>query len=1160
MPNTNYDILSDDTRAVAHAMALLWTWRPRTMIVELLRHLDAKTGNRRFSQEDVKTAIARLQQVGWASEHRARPGYFVLTEPFRTHMYAQVLERHAAQPLRDALYRQVNFNPEQVRYYWPLYEIPPTVAIVRLAMHTGTSAAILGKWKEAIASRLDWNIIFQEAILEGSFDTGLFERITPEWRWDTMYMAAQSVSLYWHPNLLPMARWGLEKILAKPEDKPGYLKLQFAEWCLLSELNATMDALLDSDSSSSANALRAARLIIQGEWAAGQSAYEAALKNRQAEVGAKKRVFPESLTWFYPLALLAQGTPKHIELARKFCISESGTRTPPANAGWGLWAHACAVRQGDAPLDKHAFDLAHHDGPNFDIDALWALLLRAWLADMAPLPASGKERMRHDDVVTRLRRQLHKVGLTWLEGQTQAADKVLRGEPVDVPFFAGGGQEAWRNVLDTLRALAGEGGASTDRSGEQGEIRLIWEIVPGKNGQLEDILVHEQKRGARGWSKLKPASLGKLAGNTTLPPHDVKVARALRQSRHHAKNYFVELSSAIMALVGHPHVVLVGAPDTFIDVVEGTPQLETLRETGKDGERIVLRISPQPHQDPSDSDEWRYYMEEAQRRDAEALRYIHVQQESAQRLKVIRLTPAQRRAAQLVSGKFSVPAAAQNELQDALRALAGHFSVHSDDAAAAREIAAVSTLRAELAPAGDGLLLRLVVAPLGPLGPRLMPGRGRRRVMAAIAGESVGTERDLNKEATHLDTFLERLDFLDPPQPADSVCEWTVDDPEQALAMVESLPQLSAIEAVDWPRGKAVRVATVDLKQMQVTVKSERDWFRVDGHVALDEGRVFALQELLAAAAQKSRFIALGEGQYLALSKALREKLQALAAVTESDKSGLKAPALVAAWLDETLDQLMVTFDSQFQARIERLRQAQDAQPTLPATLQAELRPYQEDGFAWALRLADAGFGACLADDMGLGKTLQALAVMLTRASGGPALVIAPTSVCGNWLAEAARFAPTLNAQIYGEGERKTLIDAAGPGDLVIASYTLMQQAGEDFAARTWHTLVADEAQAVKNATAKRSQALFDLPADFRLALSGTPVENRLTELWSIMRFCNAGLLGTQNRFTERFANPIERGRDREAQRSACCVASSRRLFCAAPRRKCSMTSRRAPS
>ena len=498
---------------------------------------------------------------------------------------------------------------------------------------------------------------------------------------------------------------------------------------------------------------------------------------------------------------------------------------------------------------------------------------------------------------------------------------------------------------------------------------------------------------------------------------------------------------------------------------------------------------------------------------------------------MIRFTAAQRRAAQLVSGRFAVPASAQDELQNALRALAGHFDVQSDHAAAAREEAAQTQLRAELPPAGDGLLLRLVAAPLGADGPRLMPGQGRERVMAAIKGESVGTLRDLTAEQAHLDAVIERLPFLTAPRRGDNVCEWVADDPELALAMVEALPPLAAIAAVDWPRGKSVRVTSVEANRLKLTVKTERDWFRVAGRAELDEGRVFELQALLAAAAGKSRFVALGEGEYLALSATLRERLAALSAVVEIDKGGIKAPNLASAWLDETLDGIAVETDKAFRQRVERLRAAQDIRPAVPGGLQAELRPYQEDGYQWAARLAAAGFGACLADDMGLGKTVQALALLIARAAGGPALVVAPTSVCGNWLAEAARFAPGLNCRIYGEGERAGVVEALQAGDVLIASYTLMQQGAEIFGARTWHTLIADEAQAVKNAAAKRSQALFDLPANFRLALSGTPVENRLADLWSIMRFCNPGLLGTLPRFNERFAGPIERDRDRDAQR-----------------------------
>ena len=209
--------------------------------------------------------------------------------------------------------------------------------------------------------------------------------------------------------------------------------------------------------------------------------------------------------------------------------------------------------------------------------------------------------------------------------------------------------------------------------------------------------------------------------------------------------------------------------------------------------------------------------------------------------------------------------------------------------------------------------------------------------------------------------------------------------------------------------------------------------------------------------------------------------------------------------------------------------------PRLPGTLQAELRPYQQEGFEWAMRRAGAGLGAILADDMGLGKTLQALAVLLARGRGGAALVVAPTSLIGNWLAEARRFAPALRLSDFGAtppAEREALRTAAGPNEVLLVSYTLLQLDAEGFAGRDWHTLVLDEAQAVKNAAARRSQAVHALRADFRLALSGTPIENRLAELWSIMQICNPGLLGTQAQFSERFAVPIERDRHRGRQRT----------------------------
>ncbi|MBI2959395.1 MAG: DEAD/DEAH box helicase [Betaproteobacteria bacterium] len=864
-------------------------------------------------------------------------------------------------------------------------------------------------------------------------------------------------------------------------------------------------------------------MVQEGRWTEAQSAFEAAFKKRQVETRARKRLLPASVAWFYPLALLAQQTPKHLDLAKKFCSGESGSRSPNLHDPWGVWVHAISSRLGDTALDQSALELVSTPGQYLVASDLWRCLLRAWIGPEAIGKTAGsRSGVRREEIIAALRRRLQALGFAWLDGQLAAAEAVYAGAEPPAHFFIAGRQEAWRTVLASLQALGAE--APADASGSA--TRLVWSIHTDKQGRIDAIEPMEQKRGARGWNQPKALSLAKLAGNQKLEPWDAKVARAIRQDRYHARRYTLDRAAAIVALVGHPAVVMADAPETSVDVVEGTPELEVARE----GERYVMRVTPQVGAEPQ-ADPFRYSFDADEKRELEALRAITLVRDSPQRVRVIRLTPAQRRAAQLVSGRFSVPAAAHAELQRALHSLAGHFHVHSDHAEPAREVTAESRLRAELSPVGENLMLRLVAAPLGPDGPRLMPASGRARVMAAVKGETIGATRDIEAERSHLDAVLSALPFLAPPARGDMVCEWVVEDPEQALAVVEALPRLPAVLQVDWPRGQQVRVISVDSSRLALTVRTERDWFKLQGRAQLDEGLVFELEALLAAATGTSRFVPMGKGVYAALTRELREKLAELAAVAEPEGGDLRVPQIAAVWLEDVLEGVDANIDALFQEKVERLRAAQEARPGAPAGLQTELRAYQEDGYAWAMRLAHSGFGACLADDMGLGKTVQALALLLARSAGGPALVVAPTSVCGNWLAEAERFAPALNTVIYGEGDRAALIEAAGARDVVIVSYTLMQQAQEAFADRTWHTVVADEAQSIKNAAAKRSLALFDLPADFKLALSGTPVENRLSELWSIMRFCNPGLLGTLSRFNERFAAPIERNRDRDAQR-----------------------------
>jgi SNF2-related domain/SNF2 Helicase protein/Helicase conserved C-terminal domain len=200
------------------------------------------------------------------------------------------------------------------------------------------------------------------------------------------------------------------------------------------------------------------------------------------------------------------------------------------------------------------------------------------------------------------------------------------------------------------------------------------------------------------------------------------------------------------------------------------------------------------------------------------------------------------------------------------------------------------------------------------------------------------------------------------------------------------------------------------------------------------------------------------------------------------------------------------------------------------------LRPYQERGLSWLAFLGNLGLGACLADDMGLGKTIQLLALLVSERaerknafSLTPTLLICPMSVVGNWQREAQRFAPMLKVHAHHGAERlsgKQFADVIGSSDLVITTYALAARDQKMLAEIEWRRIALDEAQNIKNSAAKQTQAIRSFKAGHRVALTGTPVENRLSELWSIMEFLNPGLLGSAADFRTRFATPIERYRD----------------------------------
>ncbi|HLN65533.1 MAG TPA: DEAD/DEAH box helicase, partial [Symbiobacteriaceae bacterium] len=224
-------------------------------------------------------------------------------------------------------------------------------------------------------------------------------------------------------------------------------------------------------------------------------------------------------------------------------------------------------------------------------------------------------------------------------------------------------------------------------------------------------------------------------------------------------------------------------------------------------------------------------------------------------------------------------------------------------------------------------------------------------------------------------------------------------------------------------------------------------------------------------------------------------------------------------------------------ALLGRLREPGRVEPVpTPAGFVGALRPYQERGLAWLAFLRRFGLGACLADDMGLGKTIQLIALLLhEREAGlanGPTLLVCPVSVVGNWRRELSRFGPSLRVLIHhgsGREEGDAFVSQALASDVVITTYSLVGRDAEALSQVEWRGIVADEAQNLKNPATQHAQALHSMPGGYRIAMTGTPVENQLEDLWSIFRFLNPGLLGGVEEFRRTYALPIERYHDAEA-------------------------------
>ncbi|MEX1361849.1 MAG: DEAD/DEAH box helicase [Nannocystaceae bacterium] len=344
---------------------------------------------------------------------------------------------------------------------------------------------------------------------------------------------------------------------------------------------------------------------------------------------------------------------------------------------------------------------------------------------------------------------------------------------------------------------------------------------------------------------------------------------------------------------------------------------------------------------------------------------------------------------------------------------------------------------------------------------------------------------------------------------------------------------------------------------VQAPPDEDTSWFELELGVDVD-GRKVDLLPLLLELLHTSRgaglgsllrrakrwtAVPVGDRSYLAVpAERLQSILRVVRELYEVDGSGesLRLPSLVPTYLDE-LDEALgdevplelrgeIDPFSRRRATLHRDEPIPEVEP--PEELRATLRPYQHEGLNWLQNLSAHGAGGILADDMGLGKTLQTIAHLLSEKVAGrltrPALVVAPTSLVGNWWRELAKFAPTLRALVLHGPHRRERFDSIDRVDVVITTYPLVLRDAEVFSHHRFSIQVLDEAHTVKNARSQIHQAVKAVDADTRLAITGTPLENNLEELWALFDLIMPGLLGTAQRFRSAFRTPIERFGDQD--------------------------------
>lgn len=405
---------------------------------------------------------------------------------------------------------------------------------------------------------------------------------------------------------------------------------------------------------------------------------------------------------------------------------------------------------------------------------------------------------------------------------------------------------------------------------------------------------------------------------------------------------------------------------------------------------------------------------------------------------------------------------------------------------------------------------------------RFVPAEGEETVYDEADGLTHCIRRDMSQEYNN---YKELHDFMNEKVNAEVVCyaSYRIYAVGGLLQLLSFVYDNQCRYFMEWPEGRPLKLkGVVQENDIDILVESGKNWFEVEGKVAIG-GKHYTLDELIkmCCSSDIEGFVKLSDDEYVRMSEKLKRHLAKMESLYMGSGGHKRVSKYQIGTFAAMLEGLNCQTDSGYAQLLEKTKTAYELTPDVPVTVNAKLRGYQIEGFRWMCRLDAWGAGACLADDMGLGKTLQALAFLAYKADSGASLVVAPKSVVLNWESEAKRFTPGLNVFVLNNlKNRSAVVNKAKANDIVVCTYGLLVTESEAITKKQWNVVCLDEAHQIKNKQTQVSHVAMEINSGSRLILTGTPLQNNLSELWNLFQFINPGLLGTWMHFRNNFMLP----------------------------------------